>query len=188
MISDGPSYASASRNAFTVCKSFAPIATRATYTLPYVMAINPKSFFASSFPPAANFATAPRGVDFDTTRPTYLTRADKCHVSHVVADTESWEQKMAQVLEDMDEVVCYVKNQNLGYTVPYTLDGQERSYYPDFIAHVDDGVGQIVGAPRGERHLRIARAVFSEENKLERVHGQPLVSGGKVASSGLSVK
>ncbi|MDI6784451.1 MAG: DEAD/DEAH box helicase family protein, partial [bacterium] len=36
-----------------------------------------------------------RYVDFDTTRPVYVTRADKCHISHVVADTDSWEQKMA---------------------------------------------------------------------------------------------
>jgi predicted AAA+ superfamily ATPase len=35
----------------------------------------------------------------------HATRADKCHVSHVVADTESWEQKMAQTLEDMTEVI-----------------------------------------------------------------------------------
>jgi type III restriction enzyme len=83
-----------------------------------------------------------RYVDFDTTRPVYVTRADKCHVSHVVADTESWEQKMAQTLEDMDEVVHYVKNQNLGFTIPYTLDGQERGYIPDFIVRVDDGHGR----------------------------------------------
>jgi hypothetical protein len=32
-------------------------------------------------------------VDFDTTRPVFATRDDKCHISHVVADTDSWEQK-----------------------------------------------------------------------------------------------
>ena len=80
-----------------------------------------------------------RYVDFDTTRPTYATRADKCHVSHVVADTESWEQKVAQTLEDMDEVFAYVKNQNLGFTIPYTLNGEEHNYYPDFIVRIDDG-------------------------------------------------
>jgi len=31
----------------------------------------------------------------------------KCHLSHVVADTEPWEQKMAQTLEDMPEVEAY---------------------------------------------------------------------------------
>jgi type III restriction enzyme len=82
-----------------------------------------------------------RYVDFDTTKPTNATRADKCHVSHVVADTDTWEQKMAQVLEDMDEVLSYVKNHNLGFIIPYVIDGTERRYYPDFIARIDDGRG-----------------------------------------------
>lgn len=83
-----------------------------------------------------------RYVDFDTTRPVYATRADKCHVSHVVADTDSWEQKMAETLEDMDEVIRYVKNHNLGFTIPYTLNGDEKQYVPDFIAHIDKGHGE----------------------------------------------
>jgi type III restriction enzyme len=82
-----------------------------------------------------------RYVDFDTTRPVYATREDKCHVSHVVADTDSWEQKLAQTLEDMDEVVRYVKNHNLGFTIPYSLNGEARNYIPDFIACIDDGHG-----------------------------------------------
>jgi type III restriction enzyme len=77
-----------------------------------------------------------RYVDFDTTRPTYPTDPRKCHISHVVADTGTWEQKMAQALEEMDEVVCYAKNQNLGFTIPYTLNGEEHGYLPDFIARV----------------------------------------------------
>ena len=66
----------------------------------------------------------------------------KCHVSHVVADTESWEQKMAQTLEDMDEVLCYVKNHNLGFLIPYTIGGEQRNYMPDFIVRIDDGHGR----------------------------------------------
>ncbi|MDY6899122.1 MAG: hypothetical protein SWZ49_13750 [Cyanobacteriota bacterium] len=45
-----------------------------------------------------------RYVDFSTARPTYLTDLHKCHISHVVADTNSWEQKMAQVLEAKEAV------------------------------------------------------------------------------------
>lgn len=81
------------------------------------------------------------GVDFDTVRQVFSTRADKCHVSHVVADTAHWEQKMAQALETMPEVQCYVKNDHLGFTIPYTIDGRQRQYVPDFIARVDDGRG-----------------------------------------------
>lgn len=83
-------------------------------------------------------------VDFDTTRPVYLTAPEKCHISHVVADTGSWEQKMAQTLEEMDEVECYVKNHNLGFTIPYTVDGRERNYIPDFIAHVRRPDGALI--------------------------------------------
>jgi hypothetical protein len=42
-----------------------------------------------------------RWVDFDTAKPVFETAPDKCHVSHVVADTGSWEQKLAQTLESM---------------------------------------------------------------------------------------
>jgi type III restriction enzyme len=77
-----------------------------------------------------------RYVDFDTTRAVMPTRADKCHISHVVCDTDSWEQKMAQTLEDMPEVVHYVKNHNLGFFVPYTFNGEEHRYIPDFIVRI----------------------------------------------------
>ena len=75
-------------------------------------------------------------VDFDTTKNVYATAEDKSHISHVVADTESWEQKMASVLEEMPEVMSYVKNQNLGFTIPYVFEGDERTYIPDFIAKI----------------------------------------------------
>ena len=76
-------------------------------------------------------------VAFETTQPTWETRPDKCHISHVVADTDSWEQKTAQALEQMDEVVAYVKNHNLGFTIPYTdHNGASRQYVPDFVAHI----------------------------------------------------
>jgi type III restriction enzyme len=108
-----------------------------------------------------------RYVDFDTTRPVYATRADKCHVSHVVADTGSWEQKMAEALEEMPEVVRYVKNHNLGFTIPYTLSGDERNYIPDFIACVDDGRGalnllnlivEVSGEQRKDKAAKVATA------------------------------
>ena len=84
-----------------------------------------------------------RYVDFDTIRDTYDTAPDKCHVSHVVLDS-GWEAKMAQALEEMDEVVCYVKNQNLGFTIPYTLDGKEHNYIPDFIVCVNNDKAELL--------------------------------------------
>ncbi len=83
-----------------------------------------------------------RYVDFDTTRSVYATDPKICHISHVVADTESWEQKMAQALEELGEeglVLCYVKNYNLGFFIPYTFDGEEHNYLPDFIVRINNG-------------------------------------------------
>ena len=57
-------------------------------------------------PAALRHVGSTRYVDFDTTRPSCATDAEKCHISHVVCDTDSWEQKMAQTLEDMAEVVA----------------------------------------------------------------------------------
>jgi len=108
-----------------------------------------------------------RDVDFDTTRPVFATRADKCHISHVVADTDSWEQKMAQSLEDMPEVIRYVKNHNLGFAVPYTLNGEEKNYIPDFIACIDDGHGsndllslivEVTGEKKKDKAAKVSTA------------------------------
>jgi len=104
-----------------------------------------------------------RYVDFDTVRPVFVTNPNKCHVSHVVADTESWEQKMAQVLEDMEEVECYVKNQSLGFSIPYTINGEEKNYIPDFISHVRMPNGEILnliievtGERRKEKEAKVS--------------------------------
>ena len=82
-----------------------------------------------------------RYVDFHTIKETYKTRADKCHVSHVAGDS-GWEFKLANELEDMEDVVGYVKNQGLGFTIPYTINGVERQYHPDFLIRLDDGNGR----------------------------------------------
>ena len=81
-----------------------------------------------------------RYVDFDTARDVYRTNPEKSQVSHVVLDS-GWEGKLAEVLEDLDEVIHYVKNFQLGFTIPYTLSGEEKSYLPDYIIRIDDGHG-----------------------------------------------
>ena len=76
-----------------------------------------------------------RYVDFLTTK--NVQETGKCHINYVVADTEEWEQGVAKKLEQLDEVIAYVKNQNLGLTIPYEYQGVARQYVPDFIAVLD---------------------------------------------------
>lgn len=105
------------------------------------------------------------GVDFDTTRTVWATDPRKCHVSHVVGDTDTWEQKLAQALEELPEVVKYVKNDHLGFTMPYTVNGEERQYTPDFIACLNDGqddllnlVIEVSGQGRKDKEAKVATA------------------------------
>jgi type III restriction enzyme len=106
-----------------------------------------------------------RYVDFDTIRPVYTTDPTKCHISHVVADTQSWEQKMAETLEEMPEVIHYVKNQGLGFTIPYTFNGQEKNYLPDFIVRLNIGLAEplnllleVCGEARADKAAKTATA------------------------------
>ena len=79
-----------------------------------------------------------RAVDFDTAKEVWPTRPDKSHVSHVACDS-GWEAKLADTLEKMDEVFSYMKNQGLGFVIPYAISGREHSYIPDFLVKYDDG-------------------------------------------------
>jgi len=108
-----------------------------------------------------------RYVDFDTTRDLFATAPDRCHVNYVVADTESWEQKMAQTLEDMKEVVCYVKNDHLGFTIPYMISGEDHRYTPDFLVRFNDGHGpddvlnlivEVSGEAKKDKAAKVATA------------------------------
>ena len=77
------------------------------------------------------------------------------------------DHQMAQVLEDMDEVICYVKNDHLGFVIPYTLNGDQRHYYADFLVRLDDGHGsedplslivEVTGARGEEKEAKVATA------------------------------
>ena len=113
-----------------------------------------------------NRAGSTRYVDFDTARDVYRTRPDKCHISHVVLDS-GWEAKLAETLEEMDEVLCYAKNFQLGFTIPYTFSGQEHAYLPDYLIHINDGHGpddllnlilEVSGEAKKEKAAKVSTA------------------------------
>ena len=83
-----------------------------------------------------------RYVDFITSEP--VAETVKSHINYVVADTEEWEQGVAKRLEQMPEVLAYVKNQNLGFTIPYEHQGITHQYTPDFIARIETFDKQIL--------------------------------------------
>ena len=50
-----------------------------------------------------------------------------------------WEAEFCRVVESHPRVKSYVKNQGLGFEVPYQHGSNIRKYWPDFIVRVDDG-------------------------------------------------
>jgi type III restriction enzyme len=113
-----------------------------------------------------------RYVDFLTTKE--VSETVKSHVNYVVADTAEWEQGVAKRLEEMPEVLAYVKNHNLGFTIPYEHQGISRQYIPDFIVKLDmslrggalppkqSPVGSGIASLAGERSLAMTLNLLIE--------------------------
>ena len=54
-----------------------------------------------------------------------------------------------------------MKNHNLGFTIPYTLNGEEHQYITDFVAVMKDGTNLIVevsGEPKKDKAAKVATA------------------------------
>jgi len=73
-----------------------------------------------------------------TTRDVFPTQ--KSHLNYAVADSD-WEHIFAKTCEEVDMVKSYVKNDYLGFNIPYNKDGIERLYRPDFILKVENSKG-----------------------------------------------
>ena len=80
-------------------------------------------------------------VRFDTSKtPLWQTDHRRCHVNWVVCDSD-WEAEFCRAAEVNPRVRAYVKNQGLGFEVPYLLGATPKKYLPDFIVRVDGGRG-----------------------------------------------
>lgn len=94
-----------------------------------------------------NTTASTRFVGFPTTKPVLATDmgglggAPKCQVDHVVLDS-GWEKAMAMALQKHPRVLSYVKNQGLGFTIPYRKGTQPHDYLPDFLVSVDVGAAE----------------------------------------------
>jgi len=83
-----------------------------------------------------------RYVEFYTGR--QPSPVQKCHLNACVYDTKTWEQAAAFTLDNHPRVAKWVKNDHLGFQVPYRKDGVKRNYLPDFIIELDPGEFMVV--------------------------------------------
>ena len=82
-----------------------------------------------------------RAVHFRTRKERlWETRSDRCHVNRAVCDS-NWELEFCRIADSHPQVLAWVKNQGLGFEIPYRQGDRARTYVPDFIVLVDDGAG-----------------------------------------------
>ena len=76
-------------------------------------------------------------VNFNTSkRDRWETDARRCHINWVILDS-AWEAEFCRVAEAHPKVRAYVKNHNLGFTIPYEHNGMTHRYHPDFVAKIE---------------------------------------------------
>ena len=85
-------------------------------------------------------------VDFWTSKP--VREVIHSHLNYVVADTRTWEQAAAYYIDKHAAVAAFVKNQGLGFAVPYMDNGQLHDYIPDFIIRLVGG-GHLILETKG---------------------------------------
>jgi type III restriction enzyme len=107
------------------------------------MGINPDQNTVEHIRPVLNYHnkfSSTKYVNGNTVKDVYPTH--KSHINYVVMDSE-WEGICAKTLEEIDTVESFVKNQFLGFSIPYVKDGKDRQYFTDFIARVKGKDGTI---------------------------------------------
>ena len=70
-------------------------------------------------------------VDFWTSKD--VREVVHCHLNYAVADTKKWEQSATYTIDTHPLVEAFVKNQNMGFAIPYLRNGEPHDYVPDFI-------------------------------------------------------
>lgn len=101
---------------------------------------NSKTFFPILDP--YNPIGSTKHVQFITSMSSiFETDPQKCHINYVVYES-NWEAAFCELLERMPQVKAYVKNNGLGFQVPYVYEGEAHNYMPDFILKIEDSNGK----------------------------------------------
>jgi type III restriction enzyme len=82
-------------------------------------------------------------VDFLTRKA--VVAVERSEVSHVTLDGQTgntWEQLLAEILEHDANVAAFVKNDHLGFSIPYVHKGRTHSYVPDFLVRLNRADGE----------------------------------------------
>jgi type III restriction enzyme len=97
---------------------------------------------ASREKPIVTGIRSTKWVDFHTGKD--IAPVQKCHLNAGVFDTKLAEQQAAYIFDTDERVDRWVKNERLGFVIPYRREGIQRKYFPDFIVELADGEKLII--------------------------------------------
>jgi len=69
--------------------------------------------------------------------------AQKSHINRVVFDS-AWEASESFKLDHIDSVLAWVKNDHLGFEIPYLYNGIVHKYRPDFLIILKNGIRLVL--------------------------------------------
>ena len=119
--------------------------------------------------------TTARLVEYKSNR-RYHHPTAKSEVNIAVCDSD-WEAQVAAALDEHPGVSRWIRNERLGWTIPYRWDGMNRQYEPDFIAvaPLEDGRElRIVVEVKGQEYPADAeKRRWTEEYWLPAVNSHP---------------
>ena len=101
--------------------------------------------------PAQRFARLARPVglldtgriDFETTLE-HIHETGRCELSHAACHSHNPELIVAGLLDQHPRVERWVRNFQLGWSIPYHMGGAWRRYEPDFVVRLDGGTNLII--------------------------------------------
>lgn len=98
-------------------------------------------------------------------------RARKSHIKVCVYDS-TWEASDAFALDESDNVAAWVKNDHLGFEVPYVYRGIVRKYRPDFLVRLASG-DMLVLETKGQdtEQDQVKRRYLDEWTQAVNAHG-----------------
>ncbi len=79
------------------------------------------------------------------------------HLNYIVADTKKWEQSAAYRIDTHPQTESFVKNQGMGFSIPYFHNGQPHDFIPDFIIRLKKG-----NSDEKDRYLILETKGFDE--------------------------
>ncbi len=112
------------------------------------------------------------GIDFETTLLHVLAEPQKSELSHAACHS-MLEYETARALDGNSRVVRWVRNFQLGWTIPYWRQGAWARYEPDFVAVLDNHTNLIIECKGAWDDKSTLAAEYTRDHWIPSIAGTP---------------